>query len=70
MEKLVHHQLITHIDNLYWLSDLQFGFRKGKSTIQAVHALTEEINVGFNKSRLTAAVYIDFKKAFDYVQLY
>ena len=33
-----------------------------------LHALTEEINQGFNKSCITAVVYIDFKKAFDCVQ--
>ena len=68
MEKLIHNQLINHIDNLQWLSELQFGFRKGKSTLQAIHTLTEVVNSGFNKSQITAAVYVDFKKAFDCVQ--
>ena len=67
-EKVVHEQLLLKIEEDETLSDLQFGFRKGKSTIQAIHKLTEQINIGFNNSLLTAAVYIDFKKAFDCVQ--
>ena len=50
------------------LSDSQYGFRKERSTVQAVHNLTEEINIAFNKSLFSVAIYIDFKKAFDCVQ--
>ena len=50
------------------LSDSQYGFRKERSTVQAVHNLMEEIYLAFNKSLFSVAIYIDLKKAFDCVQ--
>ena len=52
MEKLVHHQLIDHIENNSLLSDYQYGFRRSR----------------LNKKVKTVAIFIDFKKAFDCLQ--
>ena len=68
MEKIIHKQLMDFIEVNDILSDSQYGFRKERSTVQAVHNLTEEINIAFNKSLFSVAIYIDFKKAFDCVQ--
>ena len=59
---------MDYIETNDLLIDSHYGFRKERSTIQALHNLTEEINVAFNKSLITLAVYIDFRKAFDSVQ--
>ena len=68
MEKIIHKQLMGNIEENDIISESQYGLRKERSTIQAVHNLTEDINVAFNKSQITLAVYIDFRKAFDSVQ--
>lgn len=41
------------------------GFRSGRSTTLAVTKLVKHINVAQNNNLLTAALYLDFSKAFD-----
>jgi hypothetical protein len=45
----------------------QYGFRKGLSTINARHKLTEIILNAWNNSRYIAGVFCDLAKAFDCV---
>ena len=68
LEKLVHEQIIDHLDGGSLLSDKQHGFRRAHSTIHATAQLVEFVNINLDRRRPTLAVYIDFRKAFDCVQ--
>ena len=56
-ERLVHDQLATFLEDSSLLSPTQFGFRYNQETIR------KEMDRG----KLTGAVFIDFRKAFDTV---
>ena len=49
------------------LSDAQFGFRLGVSTIDAVFALYSIISNTLSKKKRLYCCFVDFRKAFDYV---
>ena len=50
------------------LSSKQHGFRKNKSTLDALFQLTNQVNLNMDRRQVTLATFIDFKKAFDCVQ--
>ena len=68
LEKLIHSQLSCHLEDNELLSDNQFGFRKQRSTSHAISQLLNQVYTNINKSTITAAIYIDFSKAFNCVQ--
>ena len=68
LEKLVHNQLSSFLEENSFLSENQFGFRKQRSTSHAISQLLNQIYTNINRSVVTAAVYIDFSKAFNSVQ--
>ena len=68
LEKLVHAQLSSHLDNINFLTDNQHGFRKQHSTIHSIAQITKFINTKMDKGQVTLAAFIDFRKAFDCVQ--
>ena len=68
LEKLVHHQLSDHFETESLLAEEQYGFRKNHSTIHAIAQVTNFINKKLDARLPTAAVFIDFRKAFDCVQ--
>lgn len=49
------------------ISDVQGGFRKGRSTVDNIFILHSLINLFVNKGRRLYCTFIDFRKAFDYV---
>ena len=49
------------------LSENQFGFRKGHSTLDAVHSLCDTVNKCFERGEIPLTVFIDFRKAIDTV---
>ena len=58
------------VENNNIVSDAQFGFRKGRSTLDAIFVLNAVIqNILNEKKRLYCAV-IDLKKAFDSINLH
>ena len=68
LEKLIHSQLSCHLEDNELQSDSQFGFRKQRSTSHAISQLLNQVYTNINKSTITAAIYIDFSKAFNCVQ--
>ena len=68
LEKLVHNRLSNYIEENNLLSSKQHGFRKNKSTLDALFQLTEQINLNMDRKLPTLVTYIDFKKAFGCVQ--
>ena len=68
LEKLLHTQLSFYLEENNLLSHNQFGFRKQRSTTHALSQLLNQVYTNINRSVVTAAVYIDFSKAFNCVQ--
>ena len=65
IEKLLHSQLINHLENNSLLNSKQNGFRKFHNTSDTVFKLCYDLSTGMNKKHHTAAVFVDFAKAFD-----
>ena len=68
LEKLVHTQLTLFLEDNDLLTESQFGFRKQRSTTHAISQLLNQVYTNINRSVITAAVYVDFSKAFNCVQ--
>ena len=65
MEKLISTRLMYFLEKNKLLSNVQTGFRKGRSTIDHLIRLQDTINK-YNLNRgYTVAVFIDFQSAFD-----
>lgn len=69
LEKLLNLRLINYLNKYDLLSPSQYGFRQGKSTEDAVTALTSSIVDQIDKGKKSIAVFIDLKKAFDTVSI-
>ena len=67
LEKLVYKQLINYIEKYDILCQFQFGFRKGRSTEQAIAEITDNLKKAIDNNLFTCGVFLDFAKAFDTV---
>ena len=65
MEKAVHHNLITFLENKNLLTDFQYGFRSKRSTKLATTLFCDTIRKEISNGNLVGSVYIDLSKAFD-----
>ena len=63
MEKAVHYQIITFLDDSNYLDVRQHGFRKGKSTSTAIMEITRKLFSNYNQNLHTSCVFVDYKKA-------
>ena len=50
------------------IDDRQFGFKKQRSTIDAVSKLTAKILHGFRRKKKTATIFFGIKKTYDNVK--
>ena len=67
LERAVHQQLYRYLQRYSILSPYQCGFRKSYSTEFAALSLADTIRRNIDQGRLTGAVFIDLRKAFDTV---
>ena len=67
LERAVQIQLLQHLDKSSQLSPVQCGLRKNHSTQDAVTYFTDFIRKDIDEGCVTAAVFVDFRKAFDSV---
>lgn len=67
LEKLVYKQLINYIEKYDILCQFQIGFRKGRSTEQAIAEITDNLKKAIDNNLFTCGVFLDFAKAFDTV---
>ena len=67
-EKLVCKQLTSYVEKYFILSQYQFGFRRGRSTEQAILEITDNLKQAVDNNLLTCGVFLDFAKAFDTVK--
>ena len=65
LERALHFQITTHLDNNNYLSESQHGFRAGKSTSTAILDLTRLLTDNYNKGKHTSCVFVDYRKAFE-----
>ena len=67
LEKHIHTLLFRHLEQHYPLSDCQWGFRNGRSTVSAllltIHHWLQLLESGMD----VCAVFLDYRKAFDSV---
>ena len=64
-EKIVYNKLFNFISDNNILYDHQYGFRKGRSTQQAIVTLVDRITKSQDIGDIVTTLLIDLKKAFD-----
>lgn len=69
VEKLMNSRLINYMNNFNILSSSQFGFRRGRSTEDAVIGLSSLISEHLDAGKKCVSVFLDIKKAFDTVSI-
>ena len=69
LEKLMNSRLLNYMNEFDILSSSQFGFRRGKSTEDAVTALSSLVSEHIDAGRRCLSVFLDIKKAFNSVSI-
>lgn len=64
-EKVIVNQISRYLEQNNVISDAQHGFRRGRSTATALAQFTDYVNNSLNEGKFVAALFIDYKKAFD-----
>eukprot|EP00118_Oscarella_pearsei_P021662 m.244535 g.244535 ORF g.244535 m.244535 type:complete len:293 (+) comp40247_c1_seq31:705-1583(+) len=67
LESLVFSQLYNYLENSKLLPDCQYGFRRNRSTQDAVATLTDSLLSAKDSGSCSGAVFLDLSKAFDTV---
>lgn len=67
-EKIIHKSLYSFLERYHLLKDNQVGFRKNKSINLAIYNFLQQVNTGIDQGFIVTAIYMDLKKAFDYVE--
>ena len=62
---ILNKRIVSYCEQNNVLSDCQFGFRKGKSTVDALFILNSIVQKYLNEKKRLYCVFVDFKKAFD-----
>ena len=65
MEKIVHGRLIWFIEKNNILAPTQSGSRTGRSTLDSLTLLENQIRKGFQERKITTAIFFDIQKAYD-----
>lgn len=68
IEQLVYDQIYTFLENNKILNSSQYGFRRGKSTFNALDDLVRQIYTSFEDKAYAQATFCDLSKAFDCVE--
>ena len=64
-ERIMYNQLYNFLEKYEILNPDQFGFRKNRSTIEAVLNQLEYIYTNLDQKKTVISIFLDFKKAFD-----
>lgn len=65
LEKIVNIRLMNHIEREALLSPLQYGFRKMRSSVDALIRVTSDIHEAFARKEHLVCVFFDMQKAYD-----
>ena len=68
MERLVCRHITEFLEERHLLSDHQFGFRSGRSTVEQLLIVYEEVSESVDSGKLVDVVLFDYSKAFDVVR--
>ena len=66
-ERAMHTRLYNFLEEFNAFYDLQYGFRKNRSTDHALLSIVEEIRYNLDKGLFSCGVFVDLEKAFDTV---
>lgn len=69
LEKIINNRLIHYLETNNLLATNQFGFRRGKSTDDAVFTLTEFVSQNLDKGKKVISIFLDLAKAFDTISI-
>lgn len=69
LERALNNRLVKYLESYKLISDNQFGFRKGRSTADAVSELNNYVVGCLDKGNKCLAIFIDLAKAFDTVSI-
>lgn len=69
LERLINRRLTNYLETNNLLSPNQYGFRRKKSTDDAVHELVDSIIKNLDQGKKCVAVFLDLAKAFDTVSV-
>ena len=64
-EKMVNARLMWHLEENGLLSNVQFGFRRNRSSVDPLLRLSTQIQHGFSNRCQTVGVFFDLEKAYD-----
>ena len=67
LERLISNRMMGYLEENSLISESQDGYRKERSTVKAISTLTDDVLQTAGEGKVTAAVFIDFSKAFDCV---
>jgi hypothetical protein len=67
LEKAIHTQLSSYLDDNQLLTTNQCGFRLNSSTVTAMAKFTDNVLKSMDDGELTGAIFLDLAKAFDTV---
>jgi len=65
MERMVTDRLVYKLEKKGWFTSVQSGFRRGRSTMDAVTSLDSDIKKAMVNREVLLAVFIDIEKAYD-----
>ena len=65
MERMISNRLVWYLEANNKFSKYQFGFRKNRSTMDALFLLTKAVQKSLAKKQQTVAVFFDLQKAYD-----
>lgn len=69
LEKIANNRLTSYLEQNNLLSDIQFGFRRGRSTEHAVSQLLDIVTSHLDNGRCCLGAFLDLAKAFDTVSI-
>jgi len=65
MERMVTNRLVYFLETRGCFVDVQNGFRNGRSTMESVVVLDQDIKRAFNNKEVVVSVFLDIEKAYD-----
>ncbi len=67
IERHVHYNITAHLEDTHPISNLQWGFQQGKSTVTSLLSVVHEWLKILESGKEVYSVFFDLKKAFDTV---
>jgi hypothetical protein len=59
LEKVIYRRLYSFLEKNHVMHDRQFGFRKGRTTAQALHSVVENVLSNIEAGKYTLAIFLD-----------